>query len=130
MATGIELLQKHITARDLLATIDKMMAEGVFFEMKRISGEYVHVMLKYIINAGELDDSHQLLEDLSNHLPEDKEVIMTIAQQLEQKGMQQGMLEGINNAATALLLSGKLTPEEIAETLNMSLEQVQALNTH
>ena len=80
-----------------------------------------------IINAGELEGTQEFLEHLSTHLPDEKEVIMTIAQRLKQEGMQQGIEKGVATAARALLMSGKLNPKEIAETLNMPLVQIEKL---
>jgi hypothetical protein len=48
-------------------------------------------MLKYVINEtqdeGAPDAVEQLVQILTTDLPEDKETIMTFAQQIEQKGL-------------------------------------------
>ena len=63
-------------------------------------------MLKYVINETQdekvADAVDQLIQILITDLPEDKETIMTFAQQLEQRGLKRGLEEGEHRKAIAV----------------------------
>jgi len=87
---GLELLQKHVYARDLAQTLETMLEKGVFVAMHEFDGEYLYSVLKYLVNTGEIKQPEQFFEKLTEQFPGDKRV-MTIAQYYEKKGVQEGM---------------------------------------
>lgn len=122
---GLELLQKHVKDRDLSTLVYKMIKEGIFLEMRHESGEYFNIMLKYVINTGNLDNAKDFLETLANQIPEEKMNIMTIAEQLRNEGMQQRERELILN----LLRSGKLDDNEIVTVTGVNKVTVEELKS-
>lgn len=119
---GLELLQKHIRDRDLTSIVHKMLEQGVFVEMHHESGQYFEVMLKYMINSGNLEDATGFLDKLADHLPDEKERIMTIAEQLEQKGERKAKL-----AMAANLLHQGVDKFTIAKASGLDPTAIEAL---
>lgn len=71
-------------------------------------------MINYITQTGEEKDAEAFLRGLAQKVPQHEEELMTIAQQLEQKGLEKGILPGEQKGrleskleiAGRLLLSG------------------------
>ena len=87
----LELLQKHIRQRDLVALINQVAAlllEGYTSEKQ------VRTLLHYMFQVGETEHPDTLLTQLASQVPQHGDTLMTIAEQLEQKGLQKGRLEG------------------------------------
>ncbi|MGP3215901.1 Rpn family recombination-promoting nuclease/putative transposase, partial [Klebsiella pneumoniae] len=63
-----------------------------------ISPEQVRVLINYMVNAGEAP-APEFMRALAERLPQHEDELMTIAQQLEQigieKGLQQGLQQGL-----------------------------------
>lgn len=55
------------------------------------------IVLKYLLQVADVLEP-ELIEAAYECLPKDREMIMTVAEQLVQKGMQQGMREGVQYA--------------------------------
>ncbi|MES2141433.1 MAG: Rpn family recombination-promoting nuclease/putative transposase [Pseudomonadota bacterium] len=89
LAFLMEMLLKHSRTRNFL-TILKQRREAIKGILKQLNTESRRFMVKYVINEtqdeNEPDAVEQLVQILTTDLPEDKELIMTFAQQLEQKG--------------------------------------------
>ena len=83
------MLLKHSRAKNFL-TILKQRREAIREILRQLNRETRRFMLKYVINETQdekVEDAvDQLIQILITDLPEDKETIMTFAQQLEQKG--------------------------------------------
>lgn len=118
---GLELLQKHIKDRDLSILMDKMFKNGIFIEMRNESGDYFNAMLKYIVSTGNVSEPEKFLEQLTEQLPEEKVNIMTIAEKLEQKGVQKGR----NQAVLDLLKAGDISVQRAAEMTGMPIDQLK-----
>lgn len=86
-------------------------------------------MVKYVLNEtqdeNEPDAVEQLVQILTTDLPEDKEIIMTFAQQLEQKGRYEGFEKGVNSVKRIMQSKGfdESTIEEILKLSKEELEQ-------
>ncbi|PWC09193.1 Rpn family recombination-promoting nuclease/putative transposase, partial [Brenneria corticis] len=133
-AAPLELVQKHIRQRDILELVQDI---GLLFGQWAPPPELRKALLVYIIKSGNTRSVPHFTQVLTEKLPQHREEIMTIAQQLEQigfkKGMQQGMEKGIEKGiktstrqiARQLLLKGMdketvqqitgLTPEEVMQ---------------
>ena len=97
--------------------------------MDYLSSPQVTVLINYLIQAGESADSEAFVRELAQRVPQHGDALMTIAQQLEKKGIEKGILlgkqEGIEEGKLAGKQEGKL---EVARTLlamGMSKETVQ-----
>ena len=87
---GLQLLQKHLYARNLAQTLDAMLEKGVFMAMHEFDGEYLYFVLKCLVNTGEIKQPEPFFEKLTEQFPGDRH-IMTIAQYYEKKGVKLGM---------------------------------------
>lgn len=93
---ALTLLQKHIHQRNLAELMDKLVA---LLLTGYLASPQVVVLINYIIQAGDTADAEAFVRELALRVPQHEDELMTIAQQLEQKGinkgMQQGMQQGI-----------------------------------
>lgn len=89
---ALTLLQKHIHQRDLAELVDKLVPVLL---AGYLSSSQVVSLIHYIVQAGETADAEALVRELAYRVPQHGDVLMTIAQQLEQKGMEKGMEKGI-----------------------------------
>lgn len=86
---ALTLLMKHIRQRDMMELLDRL--PRVMLEF--ISPEQVRVLINYIVNAGDTL-SPEFMRALAERLPQHEEELMTIAQRLEQKGIEKGIVIG------------------------------------
>lgn len=89
---ALTLLQKHIHQRDLAELVDKLVPVLL---AGYLSSSQVVSLIHYIVQAGETADAEALVRELAHRVPQHGDALMTIAQQLEQKGMEKGMERGI-----------------------------------
>ncbi|AYA40044.1 Rpn family recombination-promoting nuclease/putative transposase [Xenorhabdus nematophila] len=87
----MELVQKHIRCRDMLEWVPQLVA---LLNAGYNSAEQRHVVLSYILLNGHTLDLAQFVHQLTEQSPEHETMLMTIAEQLEQKGREQGRTEG------------------------------------
>ncbi|MDL4916249.1 MAG: Rpn family recombination-promoting nuclease/putative transposase, partial [Enterobacterales bacterium endosymbiont of Blomia tropicalis] len=52
-------------------------------------------LVHYIVQAGETSDAEAFVRELAQRVPQHGDALMTIAQQLEQKGIEKGRAEGL-----------------------------------
>ncbi|EFL9210748.1 transposase [Escherichia coli] len=112
--TDIELTGKSITLTD-----------------KYGSSVHQNIVLTYLMELYQMDFA-ELSEAVSTHYPSHKGVIMTIAEQLEEKGLEKGLEKGRAEERSRLVLMmrqrGK-SLEEIKDFLDLTDEQLlQALD--
>ena len=89
---ALTLLQKHIHRRDLADLLDKLV---ILLLTEPMTGQQLVSLINYLIQAGETLDAEAFVRELAQHVPQHGDVLMTIAQQLEQKGIEKGRMEGI-----------------------------------
>ncbi|PWK95779.1 putative transposase/invertase (TIGR01784 family) [Pantoea allii] len=89
---ALTLLQKHIHQRDLAELVDKLVPVLL---AGYLSSSQVISLIHYIVQAGETADAEALVRELAHRVPKHGDALMTIAQQLEQKGIEKGMEKGI-----------------------------------
>jgi len=108
---ALTLLQKHIHQRDLAELVDRLapiLLTGYLSSSKVIS------LVHYIVQAGETADAEAFVRELAQRVPQHGDALMTIAQQLEQKGIkksiqlgrQEGRNEGKLEVARTMLQNG------------------------
>ena len=112
--TDIELTGKSITLTD-----------------KYGSSVHQNIVLTYLMESYQMDFA-ELSEAVSTHYPSHKGVIMTIAEQLEERGLKEGLEKGRAEERSRLVLMmrqrGK-SLEEIKDFLDLTDEQLlQALD--
>ncbi|TKI01914.1 Rpn family recombination-promoting nuclease/putative transposase [Martelella alba] len=86
------LVQKHIRSRDLnrrVRDIIRLLAEA------QLGKPLVMALLRYLAQEGQHLDSEEFIRTLTEKTPEFKEDLMTMAEQWELKGREQGLHQGI-----------------------------------
>lgn len=108
---ALTLLQKHIRQRDLTDLMDRLVS---ILKAGDHSSSHVISLVHYMVQAGETSDAKAFVRELARRVPQHENALMTIAQQLEQigleKGIEQGRKEGVRGAslriARNLLMNG------------------------
>ncbi|QGY33273.1 ISNCY family transposase (plasmid) [Pantoea cypripedii] len=121
---ALTLLQKHIHRRDLADLLDKL---AVTLLTGHLTGQQLISLINYLVQAGETDDAETFIRNLAQRVPQHEDELMTIAQQLEQKGIEKGRQEGMQMGEEKGRLEGKL---EVASKLiktGMSLQSVKEI---
>ena len=88
----LEFLQKHIRERDLMAltaSLVKLLQSGY------TSDKQLRMALNYILRVGFAEDKVAFFRELAKSVPQQGEVIMTLAEELIQEGMEKGMEKGL-----------------------------------
>ena len=88
---ALTLLQKHIHQRDFAELMDTpvpVLLAGY------LSSSQVVSLIHYILQTGETSDAEALVRELAQRVPQHGDELMTIAQQLEQKGIEKGIQLG------------------------------------
>lgn len=89
---ALTLLQKHIRRRDLAELTDEL---STILLAGYLSSSQIVLLTHYIIQAGNTENAERFIRELACRVPEHKEQLMTIAQQLEQNGLEKGIKQGI-----------------------------------
>ncbi|ATI65979.1 Rpn family recombination-promoting nuclease/putative transposase [Edwardsiella tarda] len=100
----LELLQKHIRQRDLAELLNQvvtLLLAGYTTEKQ------VRSLMNYMFQVGETQNPEALLTTLASQVPQHGDTLMTIAEQLEQKGMQKGMQQGRQEGRVEGLVEGR-----------------------
>ncbi|MDU4094411.1 MAG: Rpn family recombination-promoting nuclease/putative transposase, partial [Pantoea sp.] len=108
---ALTLLQKHIHQRDLATLTDRL---ATLLMADYLSSPQVTALIHYLIQAGESADSEAFVRELAQRVPQHGDALMTIAQQLEQKGIEKGIEKGIQLGRQEGRNEGKL---EVASSL-------------
>ena len=104
---ALTLLQKHIHQRDLATLTDRL---ATLLMADTLSSPQVTALIHYLLQAGESADYEAFVRELAQRVPQHGDALMTIAQQLEQKGIQKGIELGEQRG----IEKGKL---EVARTM-------------
>ncbi|EHS1318779.1 Rpn family recombination-promoting nuclease/putative transposase, partial [Salmonella enterica subsp. enterica serovar Reading] len=89
---ALTLLQKHIHQRDLAELVDRL---APILLAGYLSSSQVISLVHYIVQAGETSDAEAFVRELAQRVPQHGDALMTIAQQLEQKGIEKGLQQGL-----------------------------------
>jgi predicted transposase/invertase (TIGR01784 family) len=89
---ALTLLQTHIHQRDIATLTDQLVT---LLLADTLSSPLVMTLIQYLIQAGESADSEAFVRELAQRVPQHGDALMTIAQQLEQKGIEKGIEKGI-----------------------------------
>ena len=88
---ALTLLQKHIHHRDLAELVERL---APILLAGYLSSSQVISLVHYIVQAGETSDAEAFVRELAQRVPQHGDALMTIAQQLEQKGIEKGIEKG------------------------------------
>jgi len=94
---ALTLLQKHIRQRDLAEMMDRLVT---ILQAGYHSSSQVITLVHYIVQAGETSDAKAFVRELAQRVPQHENALMTIAQQLEQIGLEKGIEQGIQQGRT------------------------------
>ncbi|MEX0444790.1 Rpn family recombination-promoting nuclease/putative transposase [Xenorhabdus sp. SGI246] len=127
----LELVQKHIRCRDMLEWVPHLVA---LLNAGYNSDEQRNIVLSYILLNGHTLNLSQFVHQLIEQSPEHKTMLMTIAEELEQKGREQGRTEGRAEGreegkletARALLRHG-VSLDIIVTSTGLSRDKIEAL---
>ncbi|AVZ57698.1 MULTISPECIES: Rpn family recombination-promoting nuclease/putative transposase [Enterobacteriaceae] len=89
----LELVQKHIRTRDGLMAVLPIIAQIINSQHNTV--DQVRSVMEYIAYQGYILDESRFFSQLIALSPEYKTMLTTIAEQLEQKGIEKGREEGI-----------------------------------
>lgn len=109
---ALTLLQKHIHQRDLSELVDRL--APILLAGYLSSSQVISLVHYYIVQAGETSDAEAFVRELAQRVPQHGDALMTIAQQLEQKGIEKGIQQGIQLGEQRGIEKGKL---EVARTV-------------
>ncbi len=104
---ALTLLQKHIHRRDLADLLDNL---TTLLLTEHMTGQQLVSLINYLVQAGETPDAEAFVRKLAQRVPQHEDELMTIAQQLEQKGIEKGIQLGEQRG----IEKGKL---EVAQTM-------------
>lgn len=104
---ALTLIQKHIRERDLSDLMDRLITIMLTTNMTR---QQVRSLIHYMVQAGNTSNAEAYVRQLAQRVPQHGDELMTIAEQLEQKGIEKGIEKGGREAtlkiAKAMLQKG------------------------
>ena len=132
----LELLQKHIRQRDLAELqpmLITLLAQGYLTENQ------INTLISYMLQAGTSEKPGPLIRELAKQSPRHKELLMTIAEWLEEKGRKKGRKEGrqeglqegrreISHSIALKMLACGLEPKMVMELTGLSQEELSSLS--
>lgn len=114
---ALTLLQKHIRQRDLKEVLNQL---ALLMAAEFMTGQQLHALVNYILQAGETADAGAFIRELAQRVPQHEDELMTIAQQLEQKGRQEGLREGIQEASLKIARNLLKSGMDIQSVMNVT----------
>ncbi|GAM53684.1 putative transposase [bacterium endosymbiont of Mortierella elongata FMR23-6] len=119
-AALMELLLKQAWVKDLLSTFRQLLESGILKQvLDQTTETYLLSVLNYAVNQGDENQPVEaFIQLLKKGLPERKEMIMTFAEQLEQRGRQQGLEQGRQEGMQQGMQQGR---QEEARTIAQNL---------
>jgi len=128
---ALTLLQKHIHQRDLAELTERL---ATLLMENWLASPQVISLIHYILQAGESSGAEAFVRDLAQRVPQHGDELVTIAQQLEQKGIkkgiEQGRSEGEREAAFKIarnMLERGLDEIAVMEMTGLSKDDMQSL---
>lgn len=131
----LELLQKHIRQRDLMALLEELVT---LLSVEYTTENQLITLINYMLQRGYTEQPNVFYRELASRLPKG-ESMMTIAEWLEdqgmQKGIRQGMQQGIQQGeidatrrVAARLLKSGMSREFIAQVTELSDDEIEQIS--
>ena len=112
---ALTLLQKHIRQRDLKELMDRLVT--ILMAGDHSSSQVIS-LVNYIVQAGEVSNAKTFVRQLAQRVPQHENALMTIAQQLEQIGLEKGLELGrMEGKEIGLQEGGQVMQLTIARTM-------------
>ena len=128
---ALTLLQKHIHRRDVSELLDKL---TLLLLTETLTREQVHSLISYLVQAGEAVDPEVFVRELAQRVPQHGDELMTIAQQLEQKGIEIGEQRGIEKGEreatlkiARTMLENSIEPRSVMKMTGLTEDEIQQL---
>lgn len=127
----LELLQKHIRERDVLALHEQLVS---LLALGYTGSAQLKTLINYLLQAGNTGNPALFLQALASETPDNlhKETLMNIAQYLREEGMAQGVAlgraEGTQHEAMRIakvMLENGMTPETVTRLTGLAPEVVE-----
>lgn len=116
---ALTLVQKHIRQRDMARLLDQLAA---LLMMEQMSRQQIVGLVNYMIRAGDAQSIEPLLYELAQRVPKHGETLMTMAEELLQRGKLTALLE----IAQKMLQRG-FDSQAIMEITGLSKDELQQL---
>nr|WP_241391711.1 Rpn family recombination-promoting nuclease/putative transposase [Yersinia frederiksenii]ULG19836.1 transposase [Yersinia frederiksenii] len=100
----LELLQKHVRQRDLAELLEQLVT---LLLAGYTNNEQLTSLMNYMLQVGDTAAPENFIRELARRSPQHEEVLMTIAQKLEQKGIEKGRQEGLQEGRQEGRLEGE-----------------------
>ena len=132
----LELVQKHIRHRDMQELVDQLVT---LLLKGYTTDKQVQSLMSYMLQVGETNNLSALITQLASEVPEHKDTLMTIADQLRQegrqegiqlgetKGRQEGRQEALNEMARNMLLRG-IDRKTVMDVTGLSADELAQLS--
>ena len=98
---ALTLVQKHIRQRDMAQLLDKLTH---LLLLEQMSGQQITVLVNYMAQAGDAEDTRTLLYGLAQRVPQHGGLLMTLAETWLAEGMEKGVQQGIKEGKHQALL--------------------------
>jgi len=119
---ALELVQKHIRQRDM-ADLEQQLV--TLLRLDYTTPEQLEALFTYLLQVGDTANPERFICQLAQRLPQHEEILMTIAQKLEEKARKEGLENGLQQGLEKGRQEGILLGEQIgrqAERLETKLE--------
>ncbi len=131
LAALLEMLFKHHRSKQFLSIMRKLIKSNLLQNaIRQLDIAYLTDMLNYIISTSQDETepraAQHLIHELIQVFPQEREVIMTFAEQLKQEGRQEGLQEGGIMIAKKMLAKG-LDIAFIKELIDISEQELADL---
>lgn len=120
---ALTLLQKHIRRRDLAELSERL---GTILRTDPLSLSQITSLIHYIIHTGDSANAEAFIRKLAGRVPQHGEAMMTIAQKLEQNGINKGRKQEKREMARNMLQHGidRIIVMKITELSEKELTQL------
>ncbi|EAA8387271.1 Rpn family recombination-promoting nuclease/putative transposase [Salmonella enterica] len=88
----LELMQKHIRARDWMSMVDKLTSLLI---ADIANDSQLQTLFNYLVQYGDTSRASDFIREVAKRSPHHKERLMTIAERLRQEGHHNGLQEGL-----------------------------------
>lgn len=121
----LELLQKHMRQRDLADLLEQLVT---LLLTGYTTNEQLLSLMNYVLQVGDTAVPGAFIRELAKRAPQHEEVLMTIAQKLEQQGIEKGRVEGRQEGerAATLKIARSMLTNGLDRTLVMELTGLSA----
>ncbi len=118
----LELMLKHAQTRDLAELTEHLVTLLI---AGYTTDEQLVTLMNWILQTGDTARPEEFLQELARRSPQHEEILMTIAQRLEQKGREEGRQEGIQLGEQRGIEKGRSEGEREA-TLKIARTMLQS----